>query len=231
MTRLAKWLIRIYPGRWRRRYGTELEALIEDCGSGWRDALDVAKGALLLHSVRWPVVVGGCALLGALAGLGISFLLPQMYVSTVAIAVINGPDDAVPLPSLQRALSRGSLTDVINAQTLYPRDMFKRPMEDIVDTMRRHIRVTRLRENSHFELSFGYEDRLKARAATAMLVSKIMTAHLNSRDGSTLEVKKPASLPQRSVNPYVVKGTIWGLAAGLLLGSIIVRVRRQQAVA
>jgi hypothetical protein len=77
MRRLAKWLIRLYPVRWRNRYGSELEALVEDCDWGLAGRFDVLKGALLVHSVRWPVVVGGCALLGALAGLGVPFLLPQ----------------------------------------------------------------------------------------------------------------------------------------------------------
>ena len=229
MTRVAKWLIRLYPSAWRRRYGSELEGLVEDSGAGWRDAVDILKGALSMQSVRWPVIVAGFALLGALSGLGISFLLPQMYVSTASIAVINAPEGV--LPTVQRALSRGSLTDVINALTLYPRDMFKRPMEDIVDTMRRHIRVTALPQDGKLELSFGYEDRAKAQAATALLVSKIMTAHLKARDGSTLELNDPPTLPQKPVNPYVARGTIGGLAAGLLLGTIIARVRRQHAVA
>ena len=228
MKRIAKWLIRMYPVRWRNRYGSELEALVEDCGSGWQDGFDVLKGALLMHSVRWPVVVGGCALLGALAGLGVSFLLPQMYVSTALINAINAPEGVLPTATVERALSRGSLTDVINAQTLYPRDMFKSPMEDIVDTMRRHIRVTPVLAGSKFEVSFAYEDRVKARAATAMLVSKIMTSHLNSRDGSTLELKEAPTLPHRSVNPYVAKGIICGLAAGCLLGSVIVGLRRRR---
>ena len=120
------------------------------------------------------------------------------------------------------------MTDVIKGQTLYPHHMFKRPMEEIVDTMHRHIRVTNLMEGGKFEVSFAYEDRVKARAATAMLVAKIMASHLNSRDGSTLELKEAPTLPQRSVNPYVVKGIVGGLAAGCLLGSVIVGVRRRR---
>jgi hypothetical protein len=44
--RRASRLVRLYPPRWRERYGPELEALLEVCGGGPRTALDVARGAL-----------------------------------------------------------------------------------------------------------------------------------------------------------------------------------------
>lgn len=40
------WLTRIYPLAWRRRYGDEMDELLSH-GSGWRDALDVARAALI----------------------------------------------------------------------------------------------------------------------------------------------------------------------------------------
>jgi hypothetical protein len=48
-------LIRLYPRRWRERYGAEFEQLIADLAdrsggrAGWRVALDVARGALDAH--------------------------------------------------------------------------------------------------------------------------------------------------------------------------------------
>jgi hypothetical protein len=68
MRRIAKWLIRTYPSKWRVRYGSEFETLVEDCNVGWREAMDVLKGAISMNFVRWRVVVGVCALLGALMG-------------------------------------------------------------------------------------------------------------------------------------------------------------------
>jgi hypothetical protein len=69
------------------------------------------------------------------------------------------------------------------------------------------------------------------------LVARIMQANLtNARENTglpefTLEVTKPADLPDRSLNPYIFQGSLAGLLSGLLLGSIIARVRRQHAVA
>ena len=47
-------LVRLYPRRWRQRYGEEFEQLLADLTdsggrAGWRVALDVARGALDAH--------------------------------------------------------------------------------------------------------------------------------------------------------------------------------------
>ena len=46
------WLIRLYPTRWRQRYGSELEQLVSDLRpttSRTGLAIDLAKGALDAH--------------------------------------------------------------------------------------------------------------------------------------------------------------------------------------
>ncbi len=45
--RVARWLVRLYPRRWRERYGEEFAALLEaDNGSGLRAVTDVMRAAL-----------------------------------------------------------------------------------------------------------------------------------------------------------------------------------------
>ena len=39
------WLTRLYPPRWRARYGDEMDDLLEREGFGWREAIDVIKAA------------------------------------------------------------------------------------------------------------------------------------------------------------------------------------------
>ena len=43
MKRLIRFLARLYPTRWRERYGEEFDALLEDSLPRWRDAWDVAR--------------------------------------------------------------------------------------------------------------------------------------------------------------------------------------------
>jgi hypothetical protein len=240
MRRIVKWVIRAYPSKWRSRYGQEFEALVDDYDLSWRDALDVVRGAVVMQAVRWQLVLAASALAGVFVGLGVSFLMPQVYESTSLIEVRSSRGEARPTTALvafQTAMSRKDLADVIKVQGLYAKDMQNEPLEDVIDTMRRNIRIRRLSPGATFEVSFAYEERLKAQAANAMLVSKIMWTNTQQATaaalagspistGNILEVTSAPTLPQRSVNRYVVAGTIAGLAVGLLFGSIIIRVRR-----
>ncbi len=47
-----RWLVRLYPQRWRNRYGQELEAMLEQSRPSLRIAVDLVAGALdaRLHS-------------------------------------------------------------------------------------------------------------------------------------------------------------------------------------
>jgi hypothetical protein len=94
MKRLMLTFARLYPGSWRRRYGDEFETLLEDSGATWRGALDVLRGALMMHmntrsSIKTVVLA---TLIGLLLGAAGSFLVPVGYTSGVAflVTVPNG---------------------------------------------------------------------------------------------------------------------------------------------
>src|SRR3954454_2470614 len=40
---MTRWLLRLYPGAWRARYGEELAALVDDTGLTPRVAIDLAR--------------------------------------------------------------------------------------------------------------------------------------------------------------------------------------------
>ena len=53
-------LLRLYPRPWQARYGDEVTALLAESPPGWRDRLDLTKGALDAHlhpivAPSWPV--------------------------------------------------------------------------------------------------------------------------------------------------------------------------------
>ena len=54
MKRLALYLARLYPRRWRERYGRELEALLEDTQLTWRDLVDLARSSLEVRMTMEP---------------------------------------------------------------------------------------------------------------------------------------------------------------------------------
>jgi hypothetical protein len=54
MKRLAHHIARLYPRRWRARYGQEFDALLEDANLGWRDLFDVLLTALEIRMKSTP---------------------------------------------------------------------------------------------------------------------------------------------------------------------------------
>lgn len=46
MTRILRVVYRLYPRWWWRRYGAELEALVDDAGVRWNTVADLAIGAI-----------------------------------------------------------------------------------------------------------------------------------------------------------------------------------------
>lgn len=56
--RLARLTLALYPLAWRRRYGEEMAALVEDSGASPRGVANLARGALRAHLRPEPAVAG-----------------------------------------------------------------------------------------------------------------------------------------------------------------------------
>ena len=128
------------------------------------------------------------------------FLWPDTYVSraTMQITPQQVPERIVPsnissqigerLTQMQQAiLSRASLTALIQKLDLYNVDRKNKPMEDVLEKMKRHVKVTlldlpssqaqqqgRSKIASAFQIEYAYTDRYKAQAVVAALVTKFM---------------------------------------------------------
>jgi polysaccharide chain length determinant protein (PEP-CTERM system associated) len=136
----------------------------------------------------------------------VACLWPDTYVSTGIIRVVppQVPESYVPtninsqmsqrINSMYQTISsRGNLTNIINLYDLYRRDRSRRPMEDIVEQMRRDIKIGSVvplsqgeRQISAFQISFSYDNRIVAQKVTADLVSRFMTE--NTRERTTQSV-------------------------------------------
>lgn len=128
-----------------------------------------------------------------------AFFWPDTYISTAVMRITppQVPEKLVPsnvtsqiaerLGAMHTEItSRGSLSDLIQrpALDLYPRERQRKPMEDIVEEMRRNIRIelleststasSRTRPASAFRISFAYSDRYKAQAVVRELVTKFI---------------------------------------------------------
>jgi LPS O-antigen subunit length determinant protein (WzzB/FepE family) len=241
----------LYPPAWRNRYGAEFCALLEDVGPGWRDFWDVLRGALamqmnLVWSFRNVIVV--CGLAGAMVAAIGAFQMDNRYVSDAVLKLTAAAgakvDDGVMAKKLQRlmesSLTRGSLADIIQNKRLdlYKRERQYMPLEDIVQSMKRDIRVERIRPagedlSNVFQIQFKYADPVIAQAVTRELAEHLIDSNLAQAEAApldrphvVLQVLDPANLPQRPVFPNRPLIAALGLIGGLALGAIVMGVRR-----
>lgn len=139
----------------------------------------------------------------------VGFLWPDTFVSTAVVRVVppQVPEAFVPsnvnmemsqrINSMaQQILSRSTLTNIINTHGLYPRDRARLPMEDVVENMRKKdVRISNVvnfsagegrRQVPAFQISFAYEDRMKAHKVCQDLVGRFINE--NTRDRTNQSV-------------------------------------------
>jgi capsular polysaccharide biosynthesis protein len=247
MKTLARWVARLYPEAWRARYAEELEALLEDVGPGAGDLWDIALGALFMQmtSISFWKIVAGCAVAGALAAGFVAATLPNRYVSTAVLRIDAAPREAqIELMRLQQAaLSRSALTSIVTGQNLYTNELKKLPLEDVIQEMRKdiRIRVANLRGESAFAVEFANENPAAAQATVSAIVNSLIEHNVQAspqpgNGANAVELLDPASLPSRPVSPNRVKAMINGLLTGLSVGllcaatfSIVRRIRHRDS--
>src|SRR5689334_23359545 len=97
----------------------------------------------------------------------------------------------------QEILSRGSLTELIQRPSLdlYKKERQSKPMEDVVEMMRKDIKLTILETPSSsgkkmaaaFQISFSYPERYKAQLVVAQLVTKFTESNVNVERTATVQ--------------------------------------------
>ncbi len=235
MTRL---LIRLYPAAWRKRYGDELEELIGDTRSGWRAVLDVFKGAMTMRLRSSSIIrlaLGLIAAMGGLAGMAISYFIPEVWEATV-VAEIYGPGGAQQLmESLEKSrsnvTSRHSLFKMMTDSRLdiYRLERQTKPIEDIEDKMRQNthvgiISVVQKDGGVVFSVSFLYSDPSKAVDTTNTLLARIRE---ELAPGYSIQVLDSPVVPRKPVAPKRLAFIVLGLLAGLTIAFIAFIVRRR----
>ncbi len=151
------------------------------------DILDIVR-----RNKSW---IAGPALAGLVIAVVVAFLWPDTYVSTAVIRVVppQVPRSFVPsnvatgmserINSMaQSILSRATLGSIIETYGLYVRQRQSLPMEDIIEDMRKDIKIghvrniqpTRGNTLTAFQISFAYENRYLAQKVTNDLVTRFI---------------------------------------------------------
>ena len=211
-----------------------------------------------------------CALAGVLAAIAISFAWPDNYVSEAKLKITPAriPESGSPAAANQlmwdrvlsmdhEILSRASLTSIVQRYNLYPRERTRLPLEDVVENMRTHIRVSPItppgnRAIPAFAIQFEYPDARVAQQVTAELMSRFIDMNVmqsandefranHGRGDSTLnllsqmrlEPLDTATLPTGPFEPNRAAIAGAGLFAGLLAGltlAMVIRSRRRTTI-
>ena len=248
MKRILKWLARLYPSTWRKRYGAEYEALLEQNKPRAGDVVDVLWGAFKMQMTTWSFVrtVLVCSLAGAVAAVAMSFALPKKYVSQTLISVDTTdrrPIDTVLAGQVQDWFASPSLVPVIQKENLYPSERARMPMDDVVALMRKNIELSSVQAKdgklaSAFIVYFVYPDPHVAQRVDGALVSRLTALNLqaaindpstSSRPTMTFRVEHVANLPQYPTFPkprlFGAGGLLAGLVGGLVVATIAGRRR------
>jgi succinoglycan biosynthesis transport protein ExoP len=147
---------------------------------------------------RYRSWIIGPTFAGLVVSVVVAFLWPNTYISSAVMRITpqQVPERLVPsnvnsqiserLSAMQQEItSRSSLSELIQrpALDLYKRERMRKPMEDIIEEMRKGIKITILdmptaqsrgRAGSAFQISFSYGDRYKAQAVVGQLVTKFI---------------------------------------------------------
>ena len=205
---MKRWIalaVALYPRSWRGQYGEEFGALLDDVKPGWRVLGNVLGGAIkmqLTTGTNWLRVVAATAAAGAIVAVVMSFAVAPHYVSSAVMSVAPQADPLRPLSPQalqQRAadrfaememeiLSRNSLAGIIQKPSLnlYRRERRRIPMGDVVEQMRRNIRIEARSSPDGgvmpivFSVSFAYPDQVKAQAVVRELTSKFIEQNVTA---------------------------------------------------
>lgn len=152
----------------------------------------------------------GPAFAGLVLAVVVAFLWPDTYVSTAMIRVVPAqvPESLVPanvnsalsqrINSMYQTISsRQNLTNLVNTFNLYPSERNRKPLADVVEQVRKNIRISavnplqggtvrREQEYPAFQISFSYNDRLVAQQVTKQLVSSFMNENARERTQSSV---------------------------------------------
>src|SRR5215831_10654370 len=158
---------------------------------------------------RYRSWIVGPLFAGLVVSVVVAFLWPDTFVSSAVMRITPQAVSERLVPSnlnLQMAerlnqmeqeiLSRGSLTELIQRPSLdlYKKERLSKPTDDIVETMRRNIKLAILETPSNsgkkvaaaFQISFSYPERYKAQMVVQQLVTKFTESNVNVERNSTV---------------------------------------------
>ncbi len=152
---------------------------------------------------RWRLITA-CVLVALTIGLGIYLRMPKLYHCTALLSYekqqIN-PGRMAPEREGQRlretvstlselVMSRNNLEEFIKQFDLYPQARKKLPIEDVIELMRKNIRITPSSRGDTFSVTFQGPKQDKVLKVTNALAAKFIEENLKYREERATETSK-----------------------------------------
>jgi len=234
MKRAMLWALRLYPRAWRERYLDEFVAMLEQMEPGWWQVADVMKGGFAMRIREWQraPTIALFAMMGGLLALAGSYAIPSKYASTGLVSMQHqeGVAASQAVNQLaQRSLSRASLTKVIDELGLYQELRLRLPMEDVIEQMRRAIRISSADPAAKsFHVSYVSSNQREADAVAQALMRLLVNAS-NAPDSQSRLVAVELRSDTMPIFPNRWTMATLGLLAGLSLGGVVGFIRSRRA--
>lgn len=202
-------------------------------GAIWALILRLQRGPM---SSSWKPVLG-CAAVGVFGAVSATFFVTPQYSSegVVAMRSVDGATKgnidigAAINASSREVLTQGRLTTLIKDLNLYREERNQMPSEDVLEGMKRNIRISATRVviggqmMPGFQISFQYPDKDVVSKVVRSLVSGFIDESLRpgGASGFTLQALDIGLTPDGPVFPRRTDFAAAGLGAGVLMGGII----------
>ena len=215
MRRLIRAAALLYPRPWRKRYGRELDVLLDDVEPDLATLCDVLLGAMAMHLKTTHLIPVGAAILGATCGVWLATLGPDVYVSSAVVRL--QPAEARDLESREPREVRLAVEGALGSTDA-------RAMRTSVELIDAQSDQTTLR------MTYNGDD-----AAEALRLAETLTSALASAMGAGMvEIVEapqlPASPVARAYGAPLGLGGLFGFALGGVVLLTVTSARRGSAV-
>jgi hypothetical protein len=176
----------------------------------WGLSIGLATGVVASSfrwRAKWTMKVIGFGLAGCVIAAALSWLIPNRYTSRSILRVLPTPKadgvqrymhDAELAAWMQKKeheiLGNESLSQIIQKPelNLYEKEREKQPLETVIETMRRNLKVERPPQlHSAFVISFTYTDRFKAQWVVSALVTRFVDSEVVMTEADLMEYHPP----------------------------------------
>jgi polysaccharide chain length determinant protein (PEP-CTERM system associated) len=121
-------------------------------------------------------------------------IVPQQLPQNLVQAAINQQMSDRINSMAQTILSRSVLTNIIHSFGLYPRELSRMPIEDVIEQMKKSIQIQPVSSSTGgtdrlpaFAVTYSYENRLQAQKVVQDLVSKFIDENIHNRSTATFQ--------------------------------------------